>query len=354
MSVFKRGGKWWYEFTVRGIRIRETSGTHLKGVCQEIERVRRDELLRTMNGLPQKADSKPKKFPAAAREFLEDQEAHYAKKTKIMHKNSLAHLELYFGKHTLHEIVHKDIAFYQRARLKQGASNRSVNIEISLLRLVLRKNRQWSRLQEDVRMLPERHDVGRELSDDEIHRLLAKARAGTSRSLYPAVFISMHTGLRNRELRLLRWHQVDLLEKTVTVGKSKTAGGEGRIIPLSEPATRCLQDWRSQFPDALPSDAVFPSEKYGLIGKKGSFGGRGAPYQVLPNEPIGSWNSSWTRAREEAGVECRWHDLRHSLWMSPKMIERYSHVRNEAKRNAILVLNSLENRGTHNFPHKEM
>ena len=55
-------------------------------------------------------------------------------------------------------------------------------------------------------------------------------------------------------------------------------------------------------------------------------------------------------------MECRWHDLRHSCasrlaaggatdqtlqallgWMNPKMIERYSHVRAEAKRKAVSV-----------------
>jgi integrase len=61
-------------------------------------------------------------------------------------------------------------------------------------------------------------------------------------------------------------------------------------------------------------------------------------------------------------VQCRWHDLRHSFvsriaaggatdgtiqsiagWMSPKMIERYSHVRNAAKRQAVSVLDAVTN-----------
>jgi integrase len=110
------------------------------------------------------------------------------------------------------------------------------------------------------------------------------------------------------------------------------------------------------FPDARPSHAVFPRESYRLIGQEGTFGGRFSPYEVFPDEPIGSWKGSWNRAKKAAKVECRWHDLRHTFvsrvaesqasdgtiqslagWMSPKMIERYSHVRNEAKRRAISV-----------------
>jgi len=56
-------------------------------------------------------------------------------------------------------------------------------------------------------MLAENKDVGRELSEDEASRLLAAAKASASRSLYPAILVSIHTGLRNEELRLLRWHQ---------------------------------------------------------------------------------------------------------------------------------------------------
>ncbi len=50
----------------------------------------------------------------------------------------------------------------------------------------------------------------------------------------PPVLLSSHTGLRNKELRLLRWKQVDLLEREVIVGKSKTVGGEGRKVPMSD------------------------------------------------------------------------------------------------------------------------
>jgi integrase len=53
------------------------------------------------------------------------------------------------------------------------------------------------------------------------------------------------------------------------VGKSKTEGGKGRVVFLSETAMRVLRDWRSNFPDALESHAVFPREAYVLIGQKG-------------------------------------------------------------------------------------
>jgi integrase len=223
--------------------------------------------------------------------------------------------------------------------------------------MILRKHRLWANLQPDVRMLPERTDIGRALSADEVSRLLAACRKSRSRSLYPAVLLSIHTGLRNGELRLLRWSQVDFLNRTLTVGKSKTAGGEGRTVPLSETALQSLQDWRSQFPEAKPEHFIFPSEWYGLDGENGYLHGAQVRYNVRPYVPLGSWKVAWKMALERANVECRWYDLRHTFvsrmaesmasdatimalagHLSVKMKERYSHVRAEAKRQAIATL----------------
>jgi integrase len=354
VSTFRRGKVWWFEFTFAGARVRESSKSTSKAACQRMERERRREIELGVRGMEKIAS--PKLFSEAARDYLLDREPHWSPKTQIMHANSLRHLEPHFGKLLLFEIKPEDISRYQRARGKEKASGRTVNIEIALVRLVLRKAKLWGRIVDEVKPLRERKDTGRELSDDEIQRLLSACKASVSRGLYPAVLTSIHTGLRSQELRLLRWHQVDLLEGTITVGKSKTQGGEGRLVYLSALATQALQNWRSQFPNVQLTDAVFPREAYGLKGKKGTFGGAVVPYKTFPDQPVSSFKSAWETSRKAAGVECRWHDLRHSAasritaggatdqtlqallgWMSPKMIERYSHVRAEAKRRAVAV-----------------
>ena len=66
--------------------------------------------------------------------------------------------------------------------------------------------------------------------------------------------------------RLLRWDQVDLVRRTVRVGKSKTEAGTGRVIPLNDKATKVLKFWADQFPDRKPEHFTFPSERYGAGG----------------------------------------------------------------------------------------
>jgi integrase len=332
-----------------------------------MERERRRQLELGVQGLQKIAS--PKLFFDAARDYLQEREPHWSLKTRIMHAGSLRHLDPHFGKLLLFEIRPEHVSRYQRTRLKQGASGRTINIETALIRLVLRKAKLWANIVDDVKPLKERRDTGRDLSDDEIQRLLSACKASVSRGLYPAVLTSIHTGLRSQELRLLRWRQVNLLEGTIIVGKSKTQGGEGRLVYLSALATQTLQNWRNQFPNAQPTDAVFPREAYGLKGKKGMFGGAVVPYKTFPDQSVNSFKSSWETAKKMAGVECRWHDLRHSAasriaaggatdqtlqallgWMSPKMIERYSHVRAEAKRRAVAVFDAVSLDSPQNHP----
>jgi integrase len=358
MSVYKRGDVWWYRFMFRGMQVHKSSKSTSKTIAERLEREFRRNLELDQAGL--KEIEKPILFSAAAKDYLREREAHWAPKTGEIHDNSLKHLEKSFGKKLLSLIEASDIHYYQSKRKKEGAGSRTINIEVALLRLVLRKHGKWSRISDEVQMLKERTDIGRELSNDEVHRLLTAAKASASRSLYPAIVVSIHTGLRNHELRLLRWRQVELIEGVLTVGKSKTEGGTGRVVPLSQMALAVLQEWRGAFPDALPGHYVFPSERYGHMGGiVGQRGGKLSPYKTFPDEPVGSWNSAWRTAKATAKVECRWHDLRHTFvstiaaggamdatimalagHLSRKMMEKYSHVRNAAKRQAVTVFDA--------------
>ena len=357
MSVFKRGGVYWYEFQFRGQRIRESSGSSNQDVALRAERERRRKLELGLNGL--QGVKQPLLFSTAAKRWQEVNSGQWSDSNVRIERYNVDHLLPHFGKLLLSDITADDIGRYQSERKKEKASPRTINMEVGTLRAILRKHRLWANIQPDVRMLRTRSEVGRALSQDEQHRLLTACKRSRSRSLYPAVLLSLHTGLRNGELRLLRWRQVDLIEGEITVGKSKTVGGEGRKVPLSATALACLKEWRSQFPEAQPAHYVFPSERYGLDGEDGYKAGKIVPYEVTPTVPIGSWKVAWTNAREAAGVSCRWHDARHSFvsalaegmasdatimslagHLSRKMMERYSHTRNEAKRAAISSLDA--------------
>jgi integrase len=221
---------------------------------------------------------------------------------------------------------------------------------------VLKKHKRWELIKDDIRLPRGREDAGQALTVEEEERLLQACAASTSRSLLTAVTVALNTGMRHDEIRLLRWRQVDFLNKAITVGKSKTEHGAGRAVPLNQRALAALEAWAKQWPDRKRNHFVFASEKIGISGDNEI----PIAYDQDPKKPILSWKTSWTTARTAAAVFCRFHDLRHTTvtrllergaafatvatvmgWSAAtaaKMAKRYSHIGKSAQREAVALL----------------
>lgn len=358
MGIFKRGGRWWYEFEIRGQRIRESTGSDSKTLAIKAERNRRRELEESASGV--RAARRPVLFPVAAREWMAVNRARWSESNIAIQEFNLKHLSGYFGSVLLADITPQQIGKYQGIRQKESASNRTINMEVSTLRMMMKAARLWGAISEDVRMLPERRDVGRALTPDEEKKLFEACRKSPQKALYTAVVIFCNTGLRNAELRRARWSQVDFMRAEFRVGKAKTEGSEGRIIPLNHAALGAFKEWKSRWLDAKPEDYIFPTEKLAFKGEGAPEKGTMTAYAVDPGKPLGAWKRAWSTAKKHAGVECRIHDLRHhfisalaqtqtpdatiqaiSGHLSRKMLEHYSHVRLESKRRAVETLDAM-------------
>jgi integrase len=86
----------------------------------------------------------------------------------------------------------------------------------------------------------------------------------------------------------MRWKQVDLIKHTITVGHSKSRGGEGRVIPLNDEAFEVLVERRSLFSNLEPDRYVFPSERYGFNGDKSYLTVAVAVFDLAPTKSMGS------------------------------------------------------------------
>jgi integrase len=221
-------------------------------------------------------------------------------------------------------------------------------------------------------MLRAAEDVGRAISTEEEDTLLKACRNSRSRSLYPAVVLALNTCMRYSEIRLLRWKQIDLAGRTVTVGKSKTESGAGRMIPLNDRAFVVLSFWAGLFGEREPEHYVFPSERYGAAGN----GFAATLVQSSdPDKPIGRWKEAWESAKIRAGVRCRFHDLRHtgctrmleagvpfsvmatimgwSASTTVRMAKRYGHIGQAAQRQAVATLNGATFEGQYPQNHPQ-
>jgi integrase len=358
MSVFRRGEVYWYEFEFRGQRVRESTHSTSRTLAVKAERQRRREFEEGTNGL--QSSRRPRTFTSASRDWLDTNRARWSKSNVAIQGYNLAHLTPFFGSMLLTDISPDHIGRYQAIRQSEKASGRTINMEVSTLRMILKASKLWTRISDDVKMLPERKRVGKALSRDEQVRLLNACRKSLQPSLYTAVVIFCNTALRNAELRRARWHQVDFLKAEFQVGEAKTEGSEDRVVPLNKAALTAFTEWRSRWPNAKPSDYIFPTEKLVFKGRGAAEQGVMTSYAVDPTKPLGSWKRAWASATAQAGVSARIHDLRHhaitllaetqtpdatiqaiSGHLSPKMLKHYSHVRKDATRQAVDMLDSL-------------
>jgi integrase len=357
MSVYKRGDVWWYKFRFAGQMIRETSKSSSRTVAVAAERVRRRELEQGFNRIEKQRIAQL--FSVAADNWLAAKRAHLAPRSVVIEQANLKHLKPFFGKMLLCDIRGDDISRYQAARLEEQAAPKTVNLEVGTLRAMLRKNRLWFAVQHDVRMLRVVDDVGQAITRAQEDLLLAACQSSRSRSLHTAVLLALNTCMRYSELRLLKWEQVNFAARVVTVGASKTEAGAGRPIPLNARALSILTFWTGLFPNREPDHYVFPSEKYGLAQRKDEPKGstRTSVHSTDPTKPIGRWKGAWETAKTEAGVHCRFHDLRHtgctrmleagvpfsvvasimgwSASTTVRMAKRYGHIGDVAQRLAV-------------------
>ena len=366
--LYQRGKEktWWYRFRFGGRIVHESARTQSKTVAREAEKQRRRQHEVSWNQITRR--TLPPTFEKAASAWLASQEGRVAPNTVAVAKTSLKHLREAFGSRLLCDITAGDVSDYQQKRLRESAQGKTVNIELGVFRQIMKAHDCWSIFDGKIKSLPVRKGVGRCLSPDDEQKLLADCAKADS-AAYTATVLALNTAMRKDEIRKLQWIQVDLFQGVLTVGKSKTEAGTGRMIPLNSAAVRALADWGSEFPNRQPEHYVFPWCE---------------SRHIDPTRPTKGWRTAWrtvTRAVEcpKCGriqrptdacqnPECkaemrgsenplarlRFHDLRHTAitklsegqasdqtimsiagHVSRQMLEHYSHIRLAAKRTAL-------------------
>lgn len=140
-----------------------------------------------------------------------------------------------------------------------------------------------------ISKLPEPRGRVRYLDDTERANLLKACQEGENSYLYLLVVLALSTGARHGELINLRWQNVDLQRKVITLHDTKNK--ERRVLPLVHHAFELMQQHNKV--KWVGSDLVFPS----------------------PLDTTKPWNSrsAWLTALKKANItNFRFHDLRHS------------------------------------------
>lgn len=197
----------------------------------------------------------------------------------------------------------------------------TVNRYMTVLRSILNMARdewEWVDTVPKIKRMEEPSRV-RFIEKDEARRLLKELPS----HLKDKVVFALATGLRDANVRELRWDEVDLQNRMVTISGAKMKNGRPLSIPLNETAYEVLSKRNRH--KARDPEWVF------------AYGGR----------PVHRSNTrAFRNALKRAGIEnFRWHDLRHTWaswhiqkgthtaavremggWSDDRMVQRYAHL----------------------------
>jgi len=278
-------------------------------------------------------------------------------RTIELEEERLSLVKKHFGDVPLSAITATSIAEFQRTRHDAGIANRTINMGVGVLSRVLKSCGRWRALADHVKNLPERQrPVGRALTPEERKRLFDAAASNAEwEHVFCAAVVAANTSMRPVEVKHLRRCDVDLVKRLVHVRRSKNETSH-RVIPLNasaiEAAARMFER-ADLLGHTEPEHYLWPACQWG---------------RCDATSPMLKWDTAWRALRDAAGLQgLRFHDLRHTAitelaemgvadhvlesisgHLSRRMLEHYSHIRIDAKRQALDALDAARRSTAHN------
>jgi len=378
MALTKRGKTWHTRFFLDGQRFRQSLET---SDWREAQSKEKDLIAQAKAGKlsPTKQGFARLPFKEAAEQFLQDRTPQLAPLSIRTERERAKAINENLGDLQVSRLTPELVIAHIRKRKTDGIANATINRELDIIRGVLKKAKRWHLFADEIKPLPLRQKIGRALSLEEKLKLLktAASRPEWENAAWAAT-LALNTTMRGCEIKQLRWRDIDLMEKTVVIGKSKTEAGE-RVIPLNNDAwntVRLLYDRAKKLGEVQPEHYVFPACEAGNVDTAQAqkswrtawrnltrliscpaCGTQQQPAEKCSNEKCGEYIEKVKSPL--AGL--RFHDLRHHAitelaesqasdstvmaiagHVSPKMLAHYSHVRLQAKRAALDALSTKQ------------
>lgn len=309
----------------------------------------------------------------AAPIWLKEHSADISPKTITDYEYYLRSLTKFFGEMTLREIHPGHIQRYQEWRQtawkdehgrawKAGPS--AINHEVNTLAQILQRGHLWKDQKIACAYKPLKAPdsrVGKALIPEEEERLFYVASAGGRWEVaYLAELLSVNTSAGPGEIRHLRMCDIDLARKapdgtpqpSITIFEGIKNKHRERTIPLNPTAEDCVRRLLKRYQRLLKRQHLEPDRNHYLLPGRARRGRKAVDFM----KPQGSWHKAWTAIRERAGLKhIRMYDMRHHVvtkmlenpeiseqtvqetagHVSKRMKDRYSHIRNARKRDAL-------------------
>jgi integrase len=350
MGLYKRGSVWWMSFSHNGRQFRRSTETEDRKLAIRIFDKLKGELAE--GKWFEKVPVQKHTFGELMDKYLQEHSSvNKVKKSHLRDKGMAKNLLRFFKNRNLTDITSAMISDYKVKRRKDGVSPRTINYELTMMSHAFNlASLEWEWVKDNpvrrVRKDRVHNFIERWLTSEEEKRLLCVSAPW----LRDIIIFAIHTGLRQSEILDLRWSQIDLVRRTMTIFEQKNRGID--TLPLNETAVSVLTErYRHR---SSEFDHVFPSAN---------------------NTRIDNMNlvRAFKRVMRKAEVHnFRFHDLRHTFatrlvqsgvgiyevqrlgrWKSPSMVMRYAHHNIESLRASIEVMDRFEGAIITNLSHPQ-
>ena len=241
-GLFRRPGSphWWIRYADRHGHIRRESTGSLE------EKLAKAVLEKRRTQVAENRQLDVKKVPNTT--FYELCDEYWQTRGKHARMKGLASMiqawKAGIGNVPLKELTSQKIEKYLNDRMeKEGLSPATRNRHLTMLRAMFNKAIQWELMAENptsgIERMTETGARTRFLNQEKIKRLLD----ASSDTFRPILITALHTGMRHGKILQLRWQDVDLRNRIITVQKSKS--GKKRTIPVDDTLAETLNALRS-------------------------------------------------------------------------------------------------------------
>jgi len=241
MALTKRGKTWHTHFFVDGQRFLQSLET---SDWREAQKKEKELIARASQGKLASLSQQFSKltFKEAGDKNLAERIAQLAPRSVQTERERLKPLCSVFGPVKVHRITVEMIRTYVADRKAANVANKTINLELGVLRGVMKRAKLWHHFSDEIKPLPVHSQIGRAMTLDEKLRLAKTAALKPKwQNARLAMVLALNTTMRACEIKALRWYDVDFLSGTVTIRKSKTEAGQ-RMIPLNQDALSTMRD----------------------------------------------------------------------------------------------------------------
>jgi integrase len=186
-----------------------------------------------------KSKSKPnfKLFSKFTVQLMEYVETNFAEKTAIIYKSVISHFQEMFGDPKLSEISLYHFDMYKTNRLK-SIKPISVNVELRTLRAIFNTARKWKLITEypfeGSKLVSVTESTPAFFTEEDFQKLMSLVKEDWFKKM---IIVSVCLGLRRGELLNLRWLDIDMDKKLISIESNnsfKTKCGKKRIIAFND------------------------------------------------------------------------------------------------------------------------